>query len=96
MANLGVPVKLLHESLGHIVTVELKSGEMYRGKLMEGEYARRAQRGERTGWLQPEVMVGLSGCCVVLLWCCAVVLLCADTLFYLAPLPSLALRSSLR
>ncbi|BEI81570.1 hypothetical protein CcaverHIS002_0207300 [Cutaneotrichosporon cavernicola] len=37
MANLGVPVKLLHESLGHIVTVELKSGEMYRGKLMEAE-----------------------------------------------------------
>ncbi|EJT51213.1 pre-mRNA splicing factor [Trichosporon asahii var. asahii CBS 2479] len=37
MANLGVPVKLLHESLGHIVTVELKTGEMYRGKLMEAE-----------------------------------------------------------
>ncbi|KLT39129.1 Sm-like ribonucleo protein, partial [Cutaneotrichosporon oleaginosum] len=37
MANLGVPVKLLHESLGHVVTVELKSGEMYRGKLMEAE-----------------------------------------------------------
>nr|ODN94872.1 small nuclear ribonucleoprotein D3 [Cryptococcus depauperatus CBS 7855] len=27
MANLGVPVKLLHESLGHIITVELKTGE---------------------------------------------------------------------
>lgn len=40
MANLGVPVKLLHESLGHIVTVELKTGEMYRGKLMEGESGR--------------------------------------------------------
>ncbi|ORY29988.1 pre-mRNA splicing factor [Naematelia encephala] len=37
MANLGVPVKLLHESLGHIITVELKTGEMYRGKLMEAE-----------------------------------------------------------
>ncbi|WVF71956.1 hypothetical protein IAT40_006766 [Kwoniella sp. CBS 6097] len=37
MANLGVPVKLLHESLGHVVTVELKTGEMYRGKLMEAE-----------------------------------------------------------
>ncbi|KAI9638010.1 pre-mRNA splicing factor [Dioszegia hungarica] len=36
MANLGVPIKLMHESLGHIVTVELKTGEMYRGKLMEG------------------------------------------------------------
>lgn len=38
MANLGVPVKLLHESLGHIITVELKTGEMYRGKLLEGAY----------------------------------------------------------
>lgn len=28
MANLGVPIKLLHESLGHIVTVELKTGEV--------------------------------------------------------------------
>jgi small nuclear ribonucleoprotein D3 len=39
MANtgLGVPVKLLHESLGHIVTVELKTGQLYRGKLAEGK-----------------------------------------------------------
>ena len=38
MANtgLGVPVKLLHESLGHIITVELKTGQLYRGKLAEG------------------------------------------------------------
>lgn len=35
-AGLGVPVKLLHESLGHIVTVELKTGQLYRGKLAEG------------------------------------------------------------
>ncbi|KAJ7084449.1 small nuclear ribonucleoprotein Sm D3 [Mycena belliarum] len=39
MANtgLGVPVKLLHESLGHIITVELKTGQLYRGKLAEAE-----------------------------------------------------------
>ncbi|KAF7315601.1 Zn(2)-C6 fungal-type domain-containing protein [Mycena indigotica] len=36
-AGLGVPVKLLHESLGHIITVELKTGAMYRGKLAEAE-----------------------------------------------------------
>lgn len=30
MANLGVPVKLLHESLGHVITVELKTGEVSR------------------------------------------------------------------
>jgi len=28
MANLGVPVKLLHESVGHVVTVELKTGQV--------------------------------------------------------------------
>ena len=35
-SSLGVPVKLLHESLGHIITVELKTGQLYRGKLAEG------------------------------------------------------------
>eukprot|EP00041_Stephanoeca_diplocostata_P022619 m.541767 g.541767 ORF g.541767 m.541767 type:complete len:138 (+) comp22111_c1_seq28:98-511(+) len=34
---LGIPVKLLHEAKGHIVTCELTSGEMYRGKLTEVE-----------------------------------------------------------
>jgi len=37
MANLGPPVKLLHESLGHVITVELKTGQVYRGKLFDGE-----------------------------------------------------------
>ena len=36
MAGLGVPVKLLHESYGHIITAELKTGQLYRGKLAEG------------------------------------------------------------
>jgi small nuclear ribonucleoprotein D3 len=36
--GLGVPVKLLHESLGHIITVELKTGQLYRGKLAEGTF----------------------------------------------------------
>jgi small nuclear ribonucleoprotein D3 len=40
-AGLGVPVKLLHESLGHTVTVELKTGQLYRGKLAEGDPYRR-------------------------------------------------------
>jgi len=34
--TLGVPVKLLHEALGHVITVELKTGQLYRGKLAEG------------------------------------------------------------
>jgi len=33
----GIPLKLLHEAEGHIVTCELNTGEMYRGKLMEAE-----------------------------------------------------------
>jgi hypothetical protein len=37
-SSLGVPVKLLHESVGHIVTVELKTGQLYRGKLLDGRY----------------------------------------------------------
>lgn len=36
MAGLGVPVKLLHEALGHVITVETKTGQMYRGKLADG------------------------------------------------------------
>ncbi|KAI0084873.1 hypothetical protein BDY19DRAFT_471038 [Irpex rosettiformis] len=36
-SGLGVPVKLLHESYGHVITVELKTGQLYRGKLAEAE-----------------------------------------------------------
>ncbi|KAJ4806222.1 Small nuclear ribonucleoprotein family protein [Rhynchospora pubera] len=35
--SLGIPVKLLHEAAGHVVTVELKTGELYRGSLIECE-----------------------------------------------------------
>uniref|UniRef100_A0A7S0HZ17 Small nuclear ribonucleoprotein Sm D3 n=1 Tax=Hanusia phi TaxID=3032 RepID=A0A7S0HZ17_9CRYP len=35
--SIGVPVKLLHEAESHIITVELKSGELYRGTLQEAE-----------------------------------------------------------
>ncbi|GAA6061794.1 hypothetical protein JCM10212_004850 [Sporobolomyces blumeae] len=37
MANIGIPTKLLHESLGHVITVELKAGQVYRGKLFDAE-----------------------------------------------------------
>lgn len=30
-----VPLKLLHEAEGHVVSIELKNGELYRGKLVE-------------------------------------------------------------
>jgi len=43
MATIGVPVKVLHEAEGHIVTVETTTGEVYRGKLLEAEDNMNAQ-----------------------------------------------------
>lgn len=37
MAAIGIPIKLLQESQGHIVAVELRNGEIYLGKLAEAE-----------------------------------------------------------
>lgn len=35
-STIGIPIKLLNEGQGHIVTVEVDSGTTYRGKLIEG------------------------------------------------------------
>jgi small nuclear ribonucleoprotein D3 len=35
--SIGIPIKLLHEAEGHVVTIELKTGEVYRGRLLEAE-----------------------------------------------------------
>lgn len=35
--SIGVPIKVLHEAEGHIVTLETIMGELYRGKLIEAE-----------------------------------------------------------
>lgn len=35
--SLGVPVKVMHEAEGHIVTIETIDGEVYRGKLFHSE-----------------------------------------------------------
>ncbi|KAL7500638.1 hypothetical protein ACHAWT_009870 [Skeletonema menzelii] len=37
MSSVGVPIKLLYEAEGMKVTVELKSGEIYRGLLLNAE-----------------------------------------------------------
>lgn len=37
LKSVGIPCKLLHEAEGHVVTVELKTGEMYRGQLHMAE-----------------------------------------------------------
>lgn len=36
--GLGIPVKLLHEAGEHVVTVELKTGELYRGTMTDSEH----------------------------------------------------------
>lgn len=35
--SIGIPIKLLHEAEGHVVTLETTVGEVYRGKLVEAE-----------------------------------------------------------
>ena len=35
--SIGVPIKVLHEAEGHIITLETLTGEVYRGKLLEAE-----------------------------------------------------------
>ncbi|XP_066923173.1 small nuclear ribonucleoprotein Sm D3-like [Clytia hemisphaerica] len=35
--SIGVPIKVLHEAEGHVVTLETLTGEVYRGKLLEAE-----------------------------------------------------------
>merc|ERR1712199_26507 len=35
--SIGIPIKLLHEAEGHTITCEAKTGEVYRGQLLEAE-----------------------------------------------------------
>ncbi|KAI3380687.1 hypothetical protein SNEBB_004458 [Seison nebaliae] len=35
--SIGVPIKVLHEAEGHVITLETVLGEVYRGKLIEAE-----------------------------------------------------------
>ncbi|KAB7499840.1 Small nuclear ribonucleoprotein Sm D3 [Armadillidium nasatum] len=35
--SVGVPIQILQEAEGHTVTVETKSGEIFKGKLVEAE-----------------------------------------------------------
>ena len=35
--SLGVPIKLMHESMHYYVTVELKTGDTYKGLLVDAE-----------------------------------------------------------
>ncbi|TQS38333.1 hypothetical protein Golomagni_01162 [Golovinomyces magnicellulatus] len=35
-STIGIPIKLLNEAQGHVVTLEITTGQVYRGKLLEG------------------------------------------------------------
>jgi len=48
MTAIGVPIKILHEAEGHIVTLETVIGEVYRGKLIEAEDNMNCQMSEVT------------------------------------------------
>ncbi|RKF81122.1 Small nuclear ribonucleoprotein Sm D3 [Golovinomyces cichoracearum] len=34
-STIGIPIKLLNEAQGHVVTLEITTGQVYRGKLLE-------------------------------------------------------------
>jgi small nuclear ribonucleoprotein D3 len=35
-STIGIPIKLLNEAQGHVITLEITTGQTYRGKLLEG------------------------------------------------------------
>ena len=37
MALVGIPIRLLHEAEQHVITVELKNSEIYRGMLLKSQ-----------------------------------------------------------
>lgn len=56
--SIGVPIKVLHEAEGHIVTCETNTGEVYRGKLIEAEDNMNCQVGPaQTRWV-PLFVIG--------------------------------------
>ncbi|CAD6594012.1 MAG: small nuclear ribonucleoprotein Sm D3 [Alectoria sarmentosa] len=36
-STIGIPIKLLNEAQNHVITLEITSGQVYRGKLIEAE-----------------------------------------------------------
>jgi small nuclear ribonucleoprotein D3 len=46
--SIGIPIKVFHEAKGHVVTIELKTGEVYRGKLGDTEDNMNCQMSEIT------------------------------------------------
>jgi small nuclear ribonucleoprotein D3 len=38
-STIGIPIKLLNEAQGHVITLEITTGQVYRGKLLESTYS---------------------------------------------------------
>lgn len=62
----GIPVRLLHEAVPHVVTVETRAGDVYRGTLSNAEdnmnvQLRRATRTHRDGRVTPLEHVFIRG-----------------------------------
>lgn len=60
--SIGVPIKILHEAEGHIITCETTDGEVYRGKLVEAEDSMNLQMTNITVTHRDGSVTGMQGC----------------------------------
>lgn len=58
----GIPVKLLHEAQGLVVTIELKTGYSYRGRLLEVEDCMNCQLTDVTVTARDGSISNLNNC----------------------------------
>ena len=67
--HIGIPIKVLHDAEGHTVTVELNTGEVFRGKLDEAEDNMNVHLSNATKTAKDGRVSTLSKCAGML--CCA-------------------------
>uniref|UniRef100_A0A6G1SBF7 Small nuclear ribonucleoprotein Sm D3 n=1 Tax=Aceria tosichella TaxID=561515 RepID=A0A6G1SBF7_9ACAR len=60
--SIGVPLKILHEAEGHIITCETVDGEVYRGKLVEAEDSMNLQMTNISVTHRDGSVTGMQGC----------------------------------
>lgn len=59
---IGIPVKLLHEAQGLVVSIELKTGQTYRGRLLEVEDCMNCQLTDVTVTARDGAITAMSNC----------------------------------
>ena len=64
--HVGIPIKVLHDAEGHTVTVELKNGEVFRGKLDEAEDNMNVHLSNCTKTAKDGKVTTLSNCFMIL------------------------------